>query len=206
MGINVQACNFALPTTLWVERIKRKLDKLQRGAQRDVTPGRVSLGTGKLRKGKAWAAARLLNRLADEWYRQFICWYYQWAGLLVLFDRHFVFDFAEDCSRAQCEPLSERIHRWFLNHLYPRPDLVILLDAPAELLYARKPEWSIEELEQKRQTLIRACKRSPHFFRVDATQPVEAVYAQVTKIIGDFIGRDFGIRKSSPAQTKRQPC
>jgi hypothetical protein len=36
-----------------------------------------------------------------------------------------------------------------LEHFYPKPNLVIYLDAPAEMLFARKKEGTIELLEQR---------------------------------------------------------
>jgi thymidylate kinase len=52
---------------------------------------------------------------------------------------------------------------------------VILLDAPAEVLFARKGEGTIESLEQMRQDLHALAPHVPRFHVVDATQPIEAV-------------------------------
>jgi len=195
MGNNFQACNFVLPTTRLAEGIKRWMNE-KRNASLHAGPGNPErCGVEKLRSGRLWAAARLVNRLAEEWYRQLLCWFYQWRGFLVLYDRHFVLDFVEEFPGTRREPLSGRIHRWCLDRFYPRPDLVIFLDAPPEVLYARKPEWSIEELHRRREILIRAGKRLPNFFRIDATQPLDAVYAQVTRTIEDICERDWGYRK-----------
>jgi thymidylate kinase len=200
MGNNIQACNFALPTTRLVERIKRWMNKGQKISSCGEERNLGHRGAARLRNGRLWAAARLLNRLAEEWYRQLLCWFYQWQGFLVLYDRHFVLDFVEEFPGTDRESLSGKIHRWCLDRFYPRPDLVIFLDAPTEILYARKAEWPREELERRRQILIRAGKRLPNFVRIDATQPLDAVYAQVTNTIEVTCERDWGIRKIAQKQ------
>ena len=47
-----------------------------------------------------------------------------------------------------------RIHGYNLRRLYPRPDLVILLDAPAEVFFARKGEGTLESIESRRQEYL----------------------------------------------------
>jgi thymidylate kinase len=186
MGVNLDACNHVLPTTRWVRRVKRWMDR-QPGKPSTGEDGRPFRNASqRLRRGRLWAAARLINTLADEWYRQLVSWYYQWQGRVVVYDRHFVFDFWDEPSSGRRPTLGRRIHRWCLQSLYPRPDLVIFLDAPPEVLLARKKEWSLADLQRKRQTLMRAGKTMSNFHRIDATQSLEAVYAQVTRKIGEF--------------------
>ena len=84
--------------------------------------------------------------MAEEWYRQLVIEYYQLRGNVVLVDRHFVFDYYyHDIVRTRgYRPFSSRAHGYMLEHLYPRPDLVICLDAPAEVLYEpqrRRQRW-----------------------------------------------------------------
>lgn len=198
MGINIEACNFALPTTRWAKRIRQWAGKIEEPSPSTTPPPARRHRSLRSLPTKLWAAARLLNRLADEWYRQFISWYYQSRGFIVLYDRHFAFDFSEDHSAQGGEPLSSRLHRWCLTRFYPLPDCVIFLDAPPEVLYARKPEWPIEDLERKRRTLLRLGERLPNFFRIDATQPIETVYAQVTATIEAFCASHRSFSKTVP--------
>ena len=60
-----------------------------------------------------------------------------------------MFDYyAHDISNTDpARPLRHRLHGVFLDRWYPRPDLVIFLDAPAEVLFARKHEGTIPLLE-----------------------------------------------------------
>jgi len=66
-----------------------------------------------------------------------------------------------------------------LERLYPRPDLVILLDAPAEVLHARKGEGTPESLERKRQEYMALSGVVERFQVVDATRDIDTVVADV---------------------------
>ena len=183
MGINLESTNIALPTSRFVGWIKRCQNG--KAAARLTKPASRNRSDTRQRKesGKLWAALRLLNRLAEEWYRQLVAWNQQRKGKIVVFDRYFLYDF--QYSRTEADGKSRRFtdwfHRWCLAKLYPRPDLVIFLDAPAEVLFARKREGTIQWLESRRQAFLRQGKQIPNFIRIDATQPVETVYADVAK-------------------------
>jgi len=181
MGINTESSNVALPTTRLIERVRRVRQR-RLAAVRPGT-GTAALATGKS-SGKLWAAVRLTNRLAEEWYRQFLSWGYTRRGKIVVYDRHFKFDF--ECDRNRQRSLSDRLHRWCLAKFYPRPHLVIYLDAPAEVLFARKGEANLQWLEERRQAFLSQGAETPGFVRVDATQPLKAVYAEVRERILGF--------------------
>jgi thymidylate kinase len=177
MGINREASNVSLPTSRLVRYLKRAHNR------------RARLGrTERKGSGKAWAALRLVNLLAEEWYRQVHSWYYQRKNQIVAYDRHFQFDYDYDNADTNANSLrfSDWLHRWCLARLYPRPDLVIYLDAPAEVLFARKGEANLQWLESRRQAYIRQGKKTPNFVRVDATQPLESVYNEVAHYILQF--------------------
>jgi len=65
----------------------------------------------------------------------------------------------------------------------PKPDLVVFLDAPGELLYARKGEHSPEILEQQRQHYLGLREHIPQMVVVDATRDAEQVRRTVTALI-----------------------
>jgi thymidylate kinase len=48
----------------------------------------------------------------------------------------------------------DRIHGVLLERVYPRPKALILLDAPAEVLYERKPEGSLAAVRARRQEYL----------------------------------------------------
>ena len=184
MGVSISSSNTALFTSRLAERFKRR----SRGAaasshvesSESSRPGKVGF------RRRLRAAARLTNRLADAWFRQGISWYYQLRGMVVLYDRHFVFDYAPEITMGNPDSLEKRLQTWCLTRLYPRPDLVIFLDAPGEVLFARKGELTPAELERRRQGFLRQGERLPNFVRVDATQPLEVVYQEVAEHIVRF--------------------
>ena len=172
MGIDIQASNVALPSARWIERLK--------SAQgRRSEPGAALARHTKThpRRGRVRALFRLGYRLADEWFRQAVSWSYQARGYAVLHDRHFVFDFAPEIAGRHA-PLDKRMHGWCLR-LYPRPTLVIFLDAPGALLFARKGESTVEELERRRQGFLQLARQTPGLITVDASRPLPVVYADV---------------------------
>lgn len=179
MGVNIAASNVALPTSRLAERFKSTAG---RPLVNNCVAG-MPVGLASRIRAAAIAhlrpVARLVNRLADAWFRQAVSWYYQLRGFVVLYDRHFVFDYAPEIAVDPHESLDRSLHRWILGHLYPRPSLVIFLDAPGDVLFARKGESSVEELERRRQAFLRQGERLAGFVRVDATRPLEDVYHEV---------------------------
>lgn len=190
MGVNLEASNLVLPTTRLLLEIKRAF-----GGRPDMSgppdPTRKkSKPKGVLRRAASGlkASLRLANRLGEEWFRQVFAWYYQRRGFVVLFDRHFFSDYyAHDIAGEDPDrPLTSRIHGFVLDRLYPKPDLIILLDAPAELLYARKGEGTPALLERRRQEYLQLRDRIEHFAVVDASQPEDVVAQEVVALIDDF--------------------
>lgn len=216
MGINVGASNVALPTSRLAALLRRRLSGSRAdrrplpggagpGANGDPPP-RTGTATPRLastgrRHARAWAVARLLNRVAEAWYRQIVSWYLQSRGHVVLYDRHFALDFAPELTEGRLETFDRRLQRWLLTRLYPLPDLVIFLDAPGEVLYRRKGESSPEELERRRRAFLRQAERLPAVVRVDATRPLEDVYAEVRRHVFRFCGADARGRPAPRAVT-----
>jgi thymidylate kinase len=189
MGVSFDSSNVALPTTRLAEYFKRiHRKKSRKKATLHPLSSPPSAPAPRQSSGKLRATLRLLNRLAEEWYRQWLSWKCQRKGRIVVYDRHFQFDFERDNGKhdGARRRWSDRLHRWCLANLYPRPSLVIYLDAPAEVLFARKGEMTLEWLESRRQAFLRQGRQMPNFVRVDATQALEEVYAEVTDHILQF--------------------
>jgi thymidylate kinase len=184
MGINMSSSNVALPTSRLAEYLKTRMDT-RASASPPSDPQHAGPAPTRRRRGIVWTTLRLVNRLAEQWFRQFVAWSYQLRGYVVLYDRHFVLDFG---GRLPGQVLStdQRIYRWCLAHLYPRPDMVIMLDAPGEVLFARKGEWTVADLENRRQLLLQLGTRLPAFLIVDATRPLDVVYEEVARHIVAF--------------------
>jgi thymidylate kinase len=91
--------------------------------------------------------------------------------------------------------------RW-LSHLVwklaVKPDLVILLDAPAEVIQARKQEVPLEETARQREAYRSLVGTMPNGRIADATQPIDKEVAEVNEFILRFlaarVARRFGLR------------
>jgi thymidylate kinase len=63
------------------------------------------------------------------------------------------------------------------------PQLVLILDAPAEVMFARKGEQGIEELERRRRSYLEVARARDDTAVIDATQPVEAVREEAQRVV-----------------------
>ncbi|NJD30028.1 MAG: hypothetical protein FIA92_17250 [Chloroflexi bacterium] len=188
MGVNLEQSTMMLPTTRLAMAIKRARGGRPRmPADWSGGAGAGSAGAGPGRwqlVREAYAGVRRVGWLAEEWYRALVASVYRRRGHLVIFDRHFLFDYygaGRDDRPGQL--LAARLHAALLRHFYPRPDLVICLDAPADVLHERKGEGEVESLERRRQEYLALSEVSPEFAVVDATQPLPAVVDQVTSLV-----------------------
>jgi thymidylate kinase len=201
MGMNPQSSNFALPTSRIIYRLKMNRFQRQSSAADNSDSTFLSLHTiehRQDRRGRIGAAARLLNRLAEETYRQLVSWTYQFRGYIVLYDRHFLFDFSSKSTEESehSQRVSSRIHLWFLNHIYPKPDLIVFLDAPPEVLITRKQEVPLEYLQARREAFLDKGEEVAGFIRVDADRPLDSVYEEVSRHIMQFYDK-----KGSPDES-----
>lgn len=190
MGPSIDSSNYALPTSRLYHYLKRSLRKRSNGGE--------TSGRSRIRSldepdtlGKLGATARLLHRLAEEWYRQAISWMFQLRGYVVLYDRHFVFEFAPvDLGReTDTRRLSDRIHLWILTHIYPHPDLVFFLDAPPETLLERKPEATADYLNARQVAILKVGSRMKNFIRIDASRPLDRVIDDIRQPTIEFYSR-----------------
>lgn len=79
---------------------------------------------------------------------------------------------------------------WPLRALWriaPKPDLLFLLDAPAEVIQARKTEVAPQETRRQREAYRTVVAGLPFARVIDASQPLEAVVAQVEQSILTFL-------------------
>lgn len=174
MGTNVKASTIALPTTKWLHRQL----KPENGKPHTAKPWRVLL---KL--------LNYCNRVCEQWYRCAFAVYQKRRGRFVVFDRY-VYDswIARPATSGR-----KRLRRALLEWGWPRPDLVIFLDAPAEVLFARKGEHNVEWLARQRAAYLGLQSRLPQMRVVDATQPAEEVKREVIALIWkEYQSRDQG--------------
>lgn len=98
---------------------------------------------------------------------------HRWLGRLVVLDRYV----GEADERG--DNVAARLRRQIISALSPRPDLLVVLDAPAEVLHERRPEHSIEDLSAKRAAYRRLCSSHPHSLVIDASGSVERIRNEV---------------------------
>lgn len=105
---------------------------------------------------------------------------------LLLFDRYY-YDLLVDPRRYRYGGpvwLARLVARLIL-----RPDMVILLDAPPEVLQERKQEVLFEETARQREVYLRLVKSLPNGYIVDASAPLDEVVKSVERIILDFMAQ-----------------
>ena len=113
----------------------------------------------------------------------------QELGRLVVFDRY-----TYDAYLPPRPPLvrAKRLYFSLLAHTCPGPDLVLLLDAPGQLLSARKHEHTPEELEWQRRHFLRLRGRLAGLEVVDATRPLDDVKAEIVERIWRLYSARWG--------------
>jgi thymidylate kinase len=117
-------------------------------------------------------------------------------GGLVLIDRYY-YDFFVDQRRYRLSvPLFiVRLGLFFLK----QPDLLVLLDAPADVLQRRKQEVAPAETERQCIAYRELVRRLPPGRVLDATQPPEKVGADLNRTILDFMAQRAGQRWGRPS-------
>jgi thymidylate kinase len=120
------------------------------------------------------------GRLLVLWGRYLTARYHQSRGRLVVFDRY-----TYDAAVPTPQPLDwlGRAYRRIDGRACPPPDLVLLLDAPGNVMHARKGEYSPEMLEDWRQHFLALQWRVPQLEILDATRPSEVVRADAIERI-----------------------
>lgn len=188
MGLNPAASDRLLP---WA-RLRDRLGPPREHPGGPPDPNRVrapATGVGKRLRSAVRSWLRVGNLVAEEWYRQLRAWRHMRQGTVVVFDRHFLSDFHDhDMSGCSSLPLSRRLHGLLLSRAYPRPDLVICLDAPPEVLYSRKAEGGIDLVARRRQEYLDQASAGGDVVVIDASRPLDDVAADVFDAVSNFAG------------------
>jgi len=195
MGVNLHSSGTMLPHMRLVLLLRRRFGGADPSATSDLATFRPPPATVVGRCAAAVrSGVRLTNWLAEEWYRQAVAVYHMRRGTIVVFDRHFFADFYEEETEdgGGDRRLSKRIHGFVLQHVYPKPDLTIWLDAPPEVLYARKPEGSLDQLRKKQLGYRAVADLLPEVVLVNAALPADEVSRQVAEVIHAFYEQRVG--------------
>lgn len=189
MGLNLESGSLMLPTTrlLLVARRARRA-RGGRGGRVDEPSREPTEGSTPGWRRAVHDSARLTAWMAEEWLRFLVAAGYGRRGYIVVFDRHFFLDYYHADIHRGPRPghsVFHRVHAWMLEHVYPKPDLVICLDAPGRVLFARKGEGTAEWLDRRREEYRALADVVPAFVVVDADQPLETVVREVAQAIRD---------------------
>lgn len=184
MGVSAEASSHALPTTRALRALKRKLGRREPPGPPSLAP--VSHPRSRVRRAlrcvKSWL--HIANQLSEEWYRQLVASRHVRRGEIVIFDRHFLSDFwAHDIDSSARRSRAQRLHGYVLARFYPRPDVIVFLDAPAETLFARKPEGTLLALARRRREYQRFAAELGNVEVVDAGLPLESALNDVAEAI-----------------------
>jgi thymidylate kinase len=104
----------------------------------------------------------------------------------VLIDR-FYYDFFVDQRRYRLS-----VPQWLVRlglHFLCKPDLVLLLDAPTEVLQSRKQEVPAAETERQRLAYRNMAQSLPNGRIINAAQPVEKVAFDLQEVILDYMAQ-----------------
>ena len=103
---------------------------------------------------------------------------------LVMIDRYY-YDFFVDRQRYRLDIPEALVELGY--YLVERPDLVIYLDAPPEVLQARKQEVPFEETARQRDAYFALVERLPNGHVVDASAPLEKVIDEVEGVVLGYL-------------------
>lgn len=118
-------------------------------------------------------------RLAEQLLRGGLARWHRALGRLVVFDRY-----TYDAWRSgDPSDVKGRLRRFLLEAPCPRPDLVVLLDAPPQVLHRRQDEHPVDELRRQRDGYRDLADRLPTSVDVvDATRSPGEVAREVTAL------------------------
>ncbi|MFV1963882.1 MAG: hypothetical protein ACC628_00555 [Pirellulaceae bacterium] len=150
--------------------------------------GLYQQGSGKAARSRV-PGFGLLRKLCSQWHRYVRAHVHRARGRFVIFDRYTydaLLPAPYELTRLQ------RLRRWLLAHACPAPDLILLLDAPGEMLFARSGEHQVEYLEQHRQAYVKMLRQFPQMVVVDATRDTGQVRRKAIAHIWRRFSERFG--------------
>jgi len=188
MGSNPSAFTHALPITkAWI-RIKGAAGRgVHHSGPPEPQPIRRPASALERGAGNLKSLAVLGLRIGEDLYRLSVAALYARRGCVVVMDRHPYPDYYTRRVRRTEAWLrwGDRIHGLLLRHVYPRPRNLVLLDAPAEVLHARKPEGSIDAIKARRQEYLDMIRSLPaeSVIVIDASRSEESVLSELLTLV-----------------------
>jgi thymidylate kinase len=167
MGTNADASTVGSPATDWLKEHIKSLDERKKSLRLFCLKV-INYG----------------NRVLEQWLRYSAGFYHKCLGRFVIFDRYVYDSFLAPPAKT----MGKRLRRGLLLKTCPSPDLVILLDAPGEVLFQRKGEHSAVRLEKQRQIFLKLKDRIPNMIVVDATGSPNQVRCEILEKIWHYYG------------------
>jgi thymidylate kinase len=198
MGGNAASANVTLPTTRWLTN--RWLAQTGQGEGGGIPakpataamPGekRHASPVTKLLSGLK-SIVKLVHELLEFSYRFLVAYKARRRGAVVLYDRY-IYDSLIDAMADNPSRMS-----WFranlFKRIFPRPDLLIVLEAPGIVLFARKGEHSPERLDRVRDACREIASNFRHVEYIDATRPSDEVVDRAMSFITMHAGTPVSV-------------
>jgi thymidylate kinase len=118
---------------------------------------------------------------------------------LVVFDRYF-HDMLADSRRYRWNGPTWMVRT--VGAIIPKPDLWLVLDAPAAVLQSRKPEVTPEESELQTRRYRELSKTLPNAFVIHAERPAVECAREAARIVLDFLEARERQRLGQPRQSR----
>ena len=153
---------------------------LQRGSS---VPGKTwdAAAAGPRRRRPAYRRlARQLRRLARYALHAGEARLHLAAGRLVVFDRY-TYDAAVHWENVRGP--GGRLRLWLVQHVAPRPDVVIVLDVPARTMFERKGEHDVALLDRRRRRYLDVAATLAGAVVLDGAAPPDEVLAAATEAV-----------------------
>lgn len=159
--------------------------------RRGVVRRRAAVGDGRL-EGMALKLVDSILHLAEERYRHLLALQHRARGGIVVLDRC-ALDLIVNARLARARARSLGWLRFWLLHAgEPHPDLVLVLDAPGEVLHARKGEHDPCRLERMRRAYAALERERPDVMLIDARQGAEDVSRTVISLLWSRLAKESG--------------
>lgn len=187
LGANPASATHALPTTRLVHRVRTRRGTAAAGGppsvERSLAPDRDGpLARRALRSGRA--GLRTTHQIAEGGYQWLVIAWHRARGRVVVVDRWYGADHhAHELAGNGPLALSRRVRAAFLRRAFPAPDLVLVLDAPPEVLHSRKGEGTRAELAQRRAEYLDYLATVAAGSRIDAARPLDEVLDDVVAAV-----------------------
>lgn len=196
LGVSAESATHPLPTTRLVRWARTATGRAQPtgGPPPLDTPGSTRDDANRppvrrlMRSGVA--IARTANRITEEAYQEAVSRWHRSCGRVVIYDRFYLADFhAHDLSGRPGLSLSRRVHAAFLRRCFAEPDLLVVLDAEPEVLFARKGEGTLAELASRRAEYLAYAATVTNVEVIEADQPLESVVAAAIEAVTNAVQR-----------------